>query len=102
MDTRTAQALVRFGLGRRGTESLPTDPPPWLLDQLRQSDPTHWDDPPTTVTGMIALREDRMTKPPPGESRLRALLKAQVAAQLANASTTPAPGRERLVWFWTN
>jgi uncharacterized protein (DUF1800 family) len=102
MDTRTAQALVRFGLGRRGTESLPTDPTAWLLDQLRQSDPTHWDDPPTTVTGMIALREDRMTKPPPGESRLRALLKAQVAAQLANAVTTPAPFRERLVWFWTN
>jgi uncharacterized protein (DUF1800 family) len=102
MDTRTAQALVRFGLGRRGTESLPTDPTAWLLDQLRQPDPTHWDDPPTAVAGLTALREDRATKPPPGESRARALLRAQVATQLANAVTTPAPFRERMLWFWTN
>ena len=39
MDTRTAQALVRFGLGRRGAEPLPSDPTAWLLDQLRQPDP---------------------------------------------------------------
>ena len=40
MDIRTAQALVRFGLGRRGAEPLPSDPAAWLLDQLRQPDPT--------------------------------------------------------------
>jgi uncharacterized protein (DUF1800 family) len=102
MDTRTAQALVRFGLGRRGTEPLPSDPAAWLLDQLSQPDPTRLDDPPTTVKGLTALREDRATNPPPGESRARALLKTEAAAQLANAVTTPAPFRERLVWFWTN
>jgi uncharacterized protein (DUF1800 family) len=102
MDTRTAQALVRFGLGRRGSEPLPPDPTAWLLDQLRQPDPTRLDDPPTTVKGLTALREDRETKPPPGESRSAALFKAEGAAQLANAVTTPAPFRERLVWFWTN
>ena len=102
MDIRTAQALVRFGLGRRGAEPLPPDPAVWLLNQLRQPDPTRLDDPPTTATGLTALREDRETKPPPGESRSAALFKAQGAAQLANAVTTPAPFRERLVWFWTN
>src|ERR1700730_9556159 len=35
-------------------------------------------------------------------SRTRPLYKIQAAAQLANAVTTPAPFRERLVWFWTN
>ena len=102
MDTLTAQALVRFGLGRRSAEPLPSDPAAWLLSQLRQPDPTRFDDPPTTAKGLAALREDRETKPPPGESRVGALFKAQATAQLANAVTTPAPFRERLVWFWTN
>jgi uncharacterized protein (DUF1800 family) len=102
MDTSTAQALVRFGLGRRGTEPLPSDPAAWLLEQLRLADPTRLDDPPSTAKGLTALREDRATKPPPGESRSAALFKAEAAAQLANAVTTPAPFRERLVWFWSN
>jgi uncharacterized protein (DUF1800 family) len=102
MDILAAQALVRFGLGRRGAEPLPSDPSAWLLDQLRQADPTRLDDPPTTAAGLAALREDRATKPPPGESRSRGLFKVQAAAQMANAITTPAPFRERLVWFWTN
>jgi uncharacterized protein (DUF1800 family) len=102
MDIRTAQALVRFGLGRRGAEPLPADPTAWLLDQLRQPDPTRLDDPPSTAKGLTALREDRATKPAPGESRVAALFKAETQAQLANAATTPAPFRERLVWFWTN
>jgi uncharacterized protein (DUF1800 family) len=102
MDMRTAQALVRFGLGRRGSEPLPSDPATWLLDQLRRPDPTRLDDPPTTAKGLAALREDRETKPPPSGSRTAALFKAQAAEQLANAVTTPAPFRERLVWFWTN
>ena len=49
MDIRTAQALVRFGLGRRAGEPLPSDPAAWLLSQLRQPDPSRLDDPPTTV-----------------------------------------------------
>lgn len=102
MDIRVAQALVRFGLGRRGAEPLPSDPAAWLLDQIRQPDPTILEDPPTTAQGLAVLREDRETKPPPGQSRSRRLLEAQAAAQMANAVTTPAPFRERLVWFWTN
>ena len=102
MDTRTAQALVRFGLGRRPSEPLPPDPASWLLDQLRQPDPTRLDDPPTTAKGLATLRQDRETKPPPGQRRSAALFKAQATALLANAATTPAPFRERLVWFWAN
>jgi uncharacterized protein (DUF1800 family) len=102
MDTRIAQALMRFGLGRRGAEPLPSDPAAWLLDQLHKPDPTRFDDPPTTVAGLTALRDDRVTKPPPGESKSRALFRAQAAAELANAVTTSAPFRERLVWFWSN
>ncbi|HEX2940559.1 MAG TPA: DUF1800 domain-containing protein [Rhodopila sp.] len=102
MDIRTAHALVRFGLGRRGTEPLPADPAGWLLNQLQRPDPTRFDAPPSAVAGLLALRHDRETKPPPGESLSRKLYSTQGAAQLANAVTTPAPFRERLVWFWTN
>jgi uncharacterized protein (DUF1800 family) len=102
MDTPTAQALIRFGLGRRGSETLPSDPVAWLSDQLRQPDPTRLDNPPSSAEGLATLRADRETKPPPGESLSRKLFLAQATAQLANALTTPAPFRERLVWFWTN
>jgi uncharacterized protein (DUF1800 family) len=102
MDISTAHALVRFGLGRRGEEPAPADASAWLLDQLRRPDPTRLDDPPSTASGLTALREDRATKPPPGESRARALYQTQAGAQIANAIITPAPFRERLVWFWTN
>ena len=64
MDLRTAQALIRFGLGRRGEEPLPADPAVWLNDQLRQPDPARIDPPPSTATGLEALRFDRETKPP--------------------------------------
>jgi hypothetical protein len=63
MDMLTAHAFVRFGLGRRGAEPLPSDPVAWLLDQLEQPDPTRLDDPPSTAKGLTTLREDRETKP---------------------------------------
>jgi uncharacterized protein (DUF1800 family) len=95
-------AMIRFGLGRRGSEPLPPDPAQWLLDQLRLPDPILLADPPTTAKGLTALGEDRETKPPPGQSRSQMLFRSEAAAQLANAATTSAPFRERLVWFWTN
>ena len=102
MDINTAQALIRFGLGRRGEEPLPADPHAWLLAQLRAPDPARIEPRPTVAEGLAALRDDRANKPPPGQSLAGALFKAQSAAELANALTTPAPFRERLVWFWTN
>jgi uncharacterized protein (DUF1800 family) len=102
MDPRTAQALIRFGLGRRSEEPLPADPAAWLNDQLRQPDPARIDPPPTAAAGLEALRFDRETRPPPEQRRVRALYQAEARAELENALTTTAPFRERLVWFWTN
>jgi uncharacterized protein (DUF1800 family) len=102
MDVRTAQAMIRFGLGRRGAEALPADPASWLRAQLSAPDPTRLDAPPSSIEGLTVLRQDRTDKPPPGQSGARALYKTEASAQLANALTTPAPFRERLVWFWTN
>ena len=102
METRVFQALNRFGLGRRGQEPLPADPGAWLAQQLRQPDPTRLDAPPSTANGLTALRQDRAEKPKPEDSKTRALYRAEAAAQLANAITTPAPFRESLVWFWAN
>ena len=102
MDLRTAQALIRFGLGRRGDEPLPADPAQWLLGQLRQPDPSQFDPRPNTPRAAAAVLADRANKPKPGESQVRALFRDEVKAELYNALTTPAPFRERLVWFWAN
>lgn len=102
MDTQTALALVRFGLGRRGDASLAQDPLAWLGQQLHGPDPAVTSDPPTTAAGLTALRQDREDRPPPGQSRVRALYHAQAMALIQGAVTAEAPFRERLVWFWTN
>jgi uncharacterized protein (DUF1800 family) len=102
MDLQLAHALVRFGLGRRGSEALPPDPGAWLIAQLREPDPTRLPEPPSSTSGLLALRDDRQNRPPPGSSRSRALFRRDATAQLANALTTQSPFRERLVWFWTN
>ena len=102
MDLPIAHALVRFGLGRRGTEKVPSDPGAWLRAQLHGPDSARFPAPPSTPAGLAALREDRENKPEAGKSRGRAVFRQDATAQLANALTTPTPFRERLVWFWTN
>ncbi|HEY1932890.1 MAG TPA: DUF1800 domain-containing protein [Acetobacteraceae bacterium] len=100
MDLRTAQALIRFGLGRRGEEPVPADPAAWLLGQLHVPDPIR----PTATTerGLEALRFDRQNKPPKDERRVPIVFREDARAALDAALTTSAPFRERLVWFWTN
>ncbi len=102
MDLRTAQALIRFGLGRKGDEPLPADPSAWLRQQLGQPDQSLIQPRPSTANGLAALRDDRQTKPLPAESPAHAVFQAESRAELENALVTPAPFRERLVWFWTN
>jgi uncharacterized protein (DUF1800 family) len=102
MDLRTAHALVRFGLGSGGAEPPPANPSAWLLDQLRHPDTPPAGPTPTTAEGLAALREDRQDKLTPGQSRSRALYRAQGLAAMARAVTNRSPFRERLVWFWTN
>ena len=160
MDMQAVQAMVRFGLGRRGQEPVPGDPAHWLAAQLQGPDPAQIASAPSTARGLAALRAEReqrqavrrlaattavapgamppgaatpavvtpgsvapgratptparpdgmppTTPPrgnpaqPPGPSPARAVFEADARAELNNALTTPAPFRERLVWFWTN
>jgi len=102
MDLRPAHALMRFGLGRRGTEPLPRDPEAWLLGQLSRPEPVTIDPPATAASGVAALWYDRRNRPAQGESRARALLRTQAKQVVAHAARTTTPFHERLVWFWTN
>jgi uncharacterized protein (DUF1800 family) len=102
MDTSAMQAMVRFGLGAKANEPPPADPATWLRRQITQPDPTRFDPLPSTATGLLALRNDRQTRPPPEQRMVGPLFQAELLQLLDNALTTPAPFRERLVWFWTN
>jgi uncharacterized protein (DUF1800 family) len=105
MDTRTAQALVRFGLGRKGAEALPSDPPAWLASQLEGPDPALSVPGASTADGLLAIREQReraraqnLGANPP----IRTLFRAEQAKYVNNLLGTDAPFRERLVTFWAN
>ena len=103
MDARQVQALVRFGLGRRGNEPLPADPSAWLKGQITNPDPSRFPDTLTTAGCLGAWRDDSQHPVPDGKpTRVHAILKAEQIQQCNNALVTPAPFRERLVWFWTN
>jgi uncharacterized protein (DUF1800 family) len=109
MEQRTAQALVRFGLGRRGTEPLPTDPAAWLAGQLDGTDPACAAGP-GAADGLVAFREDNKDRRDrkqgdpnaPQPTRVRDMFRADALATVAHVLTTPTPFRERLVWFWAN
>ncbi len=108
MEQRTAQALVRFGLGRRGAEPLPADPAAWLAGQLDGADPACAG--PSAADGLVAFRQDNADRraikqgdpTAPQPTRVRDMFRADAAAVLDVALTTPTPFRERLVWFWAN
>jgi uncharacterized protein (DUF1800 family) len=103
MQMRAAQAMIRFGLGRRGEETPPADPQGWLAAQLAGPDPAAL---PATLRSsaeaLILLREQRRLKPPPEESLIAPIRKAEMRAQLGLLLDCAAPFRERLVWFWAN
>ncbi len=107
MDITAAQALVRFGLGRRGTEPPPADPRGWLRNQVRGRDPAADLPAPDLAAGMEALRTDREMKREnngavPGMSMSHDSFRTDALGLLNSALVTPAPFRERLVWFWMN
>ncbi len=101
MDTRTAHALIRFGLGQRGTEPPPDDPAAWLRAQVQAADTGL---PGLSVAdGLAALRADRDNQGDPDRPKLvPPILRQEIAAFATQAVTTTAPFRERLVWFWSN
>jgi uncharacterized protein (DUF1800 family) len=103
MDTLAAQALIRFGLGPRGTEPPPADPHAWLSAQLQGPDPAHFETRlPAIADGLTVLREQNRLNLPPGQSLVGPMLRTDQLAQTKEMLTTAAPFRERLVWFWAN
>ena len=102
MDNRTAQAMIRFGLGRRGNEPLPADPVAWLKDQVEAEDVPFDAKLPTSADGLTVLREQYKLNLPAGPALVQPLFNADVAAQTERLVETGAPFRERLVWFWAN
>ncbi len=103
MDASAIQSMIRFGLGRRGGEALPSDPLAWLRAQLRDPDPALADPMSSTLAGLEAHRLDHELKPAEGEVRRTEILwKADVAIAMRRLATTDQPFRERLVWFWAN
>jgi uncharacterized protein (DUF1800 family) len=103
MDTDAAQALIRFGLGRRGAEPVPNDPAGWLAAQLNGPDPALAAPGSSTADGLDAIRKQRRLKgDPTGEKPIRDLFKADSEQSFDTVLTTDAPFRERLAWFWAN
>ncbi len=116
MEEAAFHALARFGLGARAAEAAPQEPRGWLAAQLEGPDPAlsteRFRALPNGAAALAAIREDARER-----KRLRAAgipLKGyfkskafqffldDARAQLDWAVATPAPFRERLVWFWAN
>ena len=102
MEIRTAHALIRFGLGRRGEEPLPTDPVAWLQAQVEGDDAAVFTGLPSVSDGLTLLREQQRLNLPPGITLVGPVYQQDVRAQTELLLTTDAPYRERLVWFWAN
>ena len=117
MDMDAAIAQTRYGLGPRLGIGAPADPRRWLHDQLIAPDPTPTAGKPTTADGLrlgyeqqqaaqMAKDADASKSGVPKDARppnpVAKQLHAEVQDLLGNALVTPAPFRERLVWFWAN
>ena len=110
MNTNAAIAFTRFGLGRRRDEPVPADPRAWLLAQLNGPDtaPTYGlmsGSDSLLLLDAFAHRDKTPGVDPrttPQFQALEAHDKIEREAFIAQALTTPAGFRERLVWFWFN
>jgi uncharacterized protein (DUF1800 family) len=100
-NTDAAQALIRFGLGRKGAESLPSDPRGWASAQLDGADagPAGMA---STEDGLRALHQDREQKLQGGDRKVPPLARENARLLVLHAVDTATPFRERLVWFWAN
>ena len=103
MDARSAQALIRFGLGRRGDDPTPADPLGWLDAQLDGLDPALDVPAASCADALLLVREDRRNPLPDGEpKRAHQLWLTDSAAMMRGVLDSASPFRERLVWFWAN
>jgi uncharacterized protein (DUF1800 family) len=117
-----AQAAIRFGYGPGPYDAPSANPRGWLKGQLRGDDPGlasgQFAGLPSGADAVTALQTDarnrraallaagNATLTPDQKAQFHAvtadMIKRDQLAQLGWAATTPAPFRERLVWFWTN
>ena len=103
MESQPYHAMIRFGLGRKGSEPLPADPKSWLARQLDGPDRALDTPGASTVDGLAALAEVRQNKELRGkDSPVARLYNAERAAFFNRLMTTDTPFRDRLVLFWYN
>jgi len=116
MQEAAFHALTRFGLGGGPAEAAPRDPRGWLAAQLEGPDPAlsseRFRGLPNGAAALHVIREDARERkrllaagiPLKGHFKSKAFqfFLDDARAQLDWAVTTPAPFRERLVWFWAN
>ena len=103
MQSRDAQALIRFGLGGRLIRPT-SEPRAWLASQLEGADPL------AAGTGLADLAEglqamraqQRNNADEAAQARIREIFRAGNLAAADGLITTAQPYRERLVWFWAN
>ncbi len=108
MLTDVAHAYARFGFGRGPQDPAPADVRAWLAGQL--DGPDAGPQGASIADAFAALEEDREDRKDRKEGmvaterphRARDMFQAETAALQDWAIATPAPFRERLVWFWAN
>ena len=102
MLTDVAHAYARFGFGRGPQDPAPADVRAWLAAQL--DGPDAGPAGASIADAFAALEADREDRKDGAEQphRVRDMFQAETAALQDWAIATPAPFRERLVWFWAN
>ena len=103
MQSRDAQALIRFGLGGR-LDPVAADPRGWLAGQLEGAAPRAGGAGLADLAeGLQAMRaQQRNNADEAAQARIRAIFRAGNLAVVDGLITTAQPFRERLVWFWAN
>src|SRR5689334_10373082 len=62
MDYITAQAVIRYGLGRKLSEPVPASPLDWLQSQVRNADPARFEGLESSAQGITAWNEYEMQR----------------------------------------
>ncbi|MBW6397105.1 DUF1800 domain-containing protein [Roseomonas sp. HJA6] len=106
MDSQPVIAAIRFGLGRRPGDPVPSDPAAWLDSQLLPDLPAPAlpEGLPLTMADILAAQvADRQSlRANEGRPNLARIRQGEAAALLADSIGTPYGYRERLVGFWAN
>jgi uncharacterized protein (DUF1800 family) len=105
VDVESAEAQIRFGIGRNSVIPIPGDPVAWLKIQITDEDGFDSSALPTSSDVLAARRDDRADRKidPTSHPRREHLLQDLETQAFSNqALNTDSGFRERLVWFWIN